>query len=212
MSDINVHLYPNTSAADSLALGARTALHDALTEIITYASGDSLDDYTISIHYDHPNLPAPNRSDFKDYFELWSVDHASGIGVHIGISSEFNGGEADSGEWDENAFVTETEAVAGTTGADDDHFRCTVIQEALHPFIDSSLPKVNDMLGSTNDEHALGKVHYDTHLITPMVHTYYGEGLAGAGDCWGGDQPEGKTYIPTACTCEAMVISHNQRG
>ena len=69
MSDINVYLYPNTSAADDLASGAHTAISDALDYVITHTSGDNLDTYSITTKYDHPNLNDPDRSTFKSNFE-----------------------------------------------------------------------------------------------------------------------------------------------
>jgi hypothetical protein len=146
MADINVYLYPNTAAEDDLALGASTALTEALDDVIAYTSGDSLDTHSITTKYDHPNLDDPNREEFKSNFENWTWLETSGTGCHLGISSNFDGGLADAGEFDENAFVTETEAVVGSTSGDDDYFRNVAIQEVFHPFIDSSISSVKALL------------------------------------------------------------------
>lgn len=211
MADINVYLYPNTSEADSLATAASSAISDALDIVITHTSGDSLDTYSITTEYDHPNLDDPDRSTFRDNFQDWTWLNASGDGCHLGISTNFNGGVADSGSYDENAFAAEAEAVVGSTSGDDALYRNLAIQEAFHPFIDSSLSGVESMLGSDNNEHSLGEI--DTYADkTPMVTTYYDDGYASNGDCGRSEQPDGKTTSPTDCTSEAFEISFENRG
>ncbi|UPV99805.1 hypothetical protein M0R88_14955 [Halorussus gelatinilyticus] len=211
MADINVYLYPNTSSADYLADAAYTALSDALDDVITYTPGDSLGTYSITTKYDHPNLSDPDRSTFKSNFEDWAWLETSGTGCHLGISTNFNGGLADSGEWDENAFATETEAVVGSSTGDGAHYRNVAIQETFHPFIDSSISSVKSMLGPDNNEHSLGEIDYNADT-TPMVTTYYDKGYASNGGCGHSVNPDGKTTAPTNCTCEAFEISFNTRG
>lgn len=208
MADMNVTIYPNTADEEDLADQAYDAIGDALWE--TVSEWSDLDSFSRAIDHSHPNLDDPDKSTFKSNFENWTWLNASGNGVHLAISSNFGGGLADSGEYVENAFVEETEAVVGSTTGGGDFFKSIAIQEAYHPFIDPTLSAVQNMTGSNNNEHSLGEVPSDNQ-VTPMVASYAYNGLDAKGDCDDNYAASGYSTSPTYCTNKAVYETFKDR-
>lgn len=208
MADMNVYIYPNTSAEDDLAQQAYSALDAALTDTTNYHP--DLNTYHLEIDYSHPSLNDPDKRTFKSNLEDWAWMNASGNGCHLALSSNWGGGIADSGEWDENAFIEEAEAVAGSSSDGGPHFKNICIQEAYHPFIDASLGDVSQITGPNNDEHSLGEVN-SSNDVTPMVTSYQDDGLDGVGRCDDSYNKTGYTVNPTYCTNQAIHQTFQDR-
>jgi len=208
MADVNVWVYPNTSDEVEIARAANAAIEDALIETV---NSTRINSQSVEVIYDYPNVNDPDRETFKSNFEDWTWLNASGNGCHLGVSSNFTAGLADTGEYDENGFFEETEAVVGSSSGVTDFFKNLAIQETYHTFIDKGLNGVSKHTGPDNNEHSLGQVN-GSNEASPMVTSYVDDGLAGKGTCDGTDSVYGYFQSPTYCTNRSMEVSYDQHG
>jgi len=197
MADMDIFIYPNTTADEPAASLVEDSLDQACSEVI---GNTSIEDYNTLIRMDNPgdsssqvDRSPDSRSEFYNEFSQWREDNYSDIGCHIGVSADISGGRADGGNSsnsEDDAFVDQKDAVS--EGGEDDSGN-VAIQETFHTFLDK------DLDDNVDNEHELGTIT-ESGSVTPMAtgyeYRYADEGECSSNRSWAGTY----TTSPTSCT------------
>lgn len=215
---LHIWQYPNTSnAEDECENAVLTALKDMCEQLLNYWS---IDGYTINMDYDHPYANTSDLDTAHSTFENYLDGRNPPVGVHLLVTTELSDGEADAGNGTGNtSFSTWRTAVMGTKDMPMEWWQNGMIQESLHPTIDSSLKNVYEMgthgANSTNEntEHDFGKVFDNgaAQPISPLVTGYLAE-HADHGDCGRYYERTGFTRTMTHCTKDAVSYTANNES
>lgn len=211
---LNIWQYPNTSSAeDECENGVLTALEDMCDQLVNFWS---IDGYAINMATDYPYAdtsdPDTAHSTFEDYLDGRNPP----VGVHLLVATDLTGGEADAGNGTGNtSFSTWRTGVMGTKDRPQEWWQNGMIQESLHPTIDSNLSNVYEMgdhgpnSNNGNTEHDFGKVFDEIgQPLSPMA-TGYLEEHAGHGTCARYAERMGFTRTMTDCTKQAVSYTAN---
>lgn len=219
--DMYIMLYPNTNNEDDNVqsnVEITNALHDALEDIyydsqITYYEIKRFKADT----YTHPGCRTDTRDNLSSDFDSWLKDgNKNGTGddlhnirgahvlVHDGDCVQSLAGGEVNNNCGETAFSVGSKAWTPVCLGNAKK-KCSAIQETLHQFINEDDSDVQKLLGSSSDEHVLGKIN-DRAQATPMM-TYHGDESSKRqeGDCQGINQkPSGYKPQITRCTMEGI--------
>ncbi|MFB6197924.1 MAG: hypothetical protein ABEI52_06605 [Halobacteriaceae archaeon] len=198
-----IYSYPNTNGVyGDEANAVYNGVGHALDQL--YDMG-AIDFYEIQ-EYDTPlYLNDPDEGTYWDNLNIWLGDRNKWDykGVHVGISDRVTGGLAHGGDSHGNtAFSVGKSAVVGTEEYVKEHYKNTGVQETLHPAINNSLPRVDDMI--VEDDHDLGSVDCSSNT-TPMA-TGYGEAVS-QGSCTACSNSYFWTTYLTDCTKDVVSIT-----